>query len=86
LAFLFVLSRFPAFIRRVKDDGAAPNVVLRLVYFYQLNVSIACRWDVDQLTLRIQIGRIIYRFLFSIPLFVLSLDGVQGSHAINNST
>ncbi|KAG8220456.1 hypothetical protein J3R82DRAFT_3150 [Butyriboletus roseoflavus] len=68
LAFLYVLSRFPAFIRRVKDDGAAPNVVLRLVYFYQLNV-----------------GRMIYRFLFSIPLFVLSLDGVQGSHSINNS-
>ncbi|KAH0829045.1 hypothetical protein J3R83DRAFT_2500 [Lanmaoa asiatica] len=62
LAFLYVLSRFPAFIRRVKDDGAAPNVVLRLVYFYQLNL-----------------GRIIYRFLFSLPLFVLSLDGVQGN-------
>ncbi|KAI9568917.1 hypothetical protein HD554DRAFT_2021531 [Boletus coccyginus] len=69
LAFLYVLSRFPAFIRRVQEDSAAPNVVLRLVFFYQLNV-----------------GRIIYRFLFSLPLFVLSLDGVQGSHAINNST
>ncbi|KAF8435161.1 hypothetical protein L210DRAFT_1020678 [Boletus edulis BED1] len=69
LAFLYVLSRFSAFIRRVKDDGAAPAVVLRLVFFYQLNV-----------------GRIIYRFLFSVPLFVLSLDALQGSHTINNST
>ncbi|KAF8554833.1 hypothetical protein OG21DRAFT_1496745 [Imleria badia] len=69
LAFLYVLSRFPAFIQRVKDDSAAPAVVLRLVFFYQLNI-----------------GRIIYRFLFSIPLFVLSLDGVQGTHPINNST
>ncbi|KAG6382067.1 hypothetical protein JVT61DRAFT_705 [Boletus reticuloceps] len=62
LAFLYVLSRFSAFIRRVKDDGAAPAVVLRLVFFYQLNV-----------------GRIIYRFLFSVPLFVLSLDALQGN-------
>ncbi|KIJ66070.1 hypothetical protein HYDPIDRAFT_110207 [Hydnomerulius pinastri MD-312] len=68
LGFLYVLSRFPAFIRRVKDDGAEPNIVLRLALFFQLNC-----------------GRIVFRFLYSIPLFVLALDGVQGPHAINNS-
>ncbi|KAF9237880.1 hypothetical protein BU15DRAFT_27691, partial [Melanogaster broomeanus] len=68
LGFLFVLSQFPAFIRRVKEDGAAPNIVIRLVFFFQLNC-----------------GRIIFRFLFSIPLFILALDGVQGPHTINSN-
>lgn len=68
LGFLFVLFRFPAFIRKVKDDGAAPNIIVRLVYSYQLNC-----------------GRIAFRFVFSIPLLVLGIDGVQGSHPINMS-
>ncbi|KIK96351.1 hypothetical protein PAXRUDRAFT_826069 [Paxillus rubicundulus Ve08.2h10] len=68
LSFLYVLSRFPAFIRRVKEDGATPNIVLRLVLFFHLNC-----------------GRIIFRLLFSIPLFALALDGVQGPHTINSS-
>ncbi|KAI5981301.1 hypothetical protein EDC04DRAFT_2001339 [Pisolithus marmoratus] len=65
LGFLFVLFRFPAFIRKVKDDGAAPNIIVRLVYSYQLNC-----------------GRIAFRFVFSVPLLVLGIDGVQGSHPI----
>ncbi|KAI6112015.1 hypothetical protein EDD16DRAFT_1806916 [Pisolithus croceorrhizus] len=68
LGFLFVLFRFPAFIRKVKDDGAAPNIIVRLVYSYQLNC-----------------GRIAFRFVFSIPLLVLGIDGAQGSHPINMS-
>ncbi|KAG2752898.1 hypothetical protein P692DRAFT_20855167 [Suillus brevipes Sb2] len=28
-------------------------------------------------------GRVLFRFLFTIPLFILALDGVQGSHPIN---
>ncbi|KAG1738259.1 hypothetical protein EDB19DRAFT_908366 [Suillus lakei] len=66
LLFLYVLAGFPAFIRRVKADGAEPNIVLRLVMFYQLNF-----------------GRVLFRFLFTIPLFILAVDGVQGSHPIN---
>lgn len=68
LGFLFVLFRFPAFIRKVKDDGAAPNIIVRLVYSYQLNC-----------------GRIAFRFVFSIPLLILGIDGAQGSHPINMS-
>ncbi|KAI6009885.1 hypothetical protein EDC04DRAFT_3095090 [Pisolithus marmoratus] len=68
LGFLFVLFRFPAFIRKVKDDGAAPNIIVRLVYSYQLN--------------KVQCGRIAFRFVFSVPLLVLGIDGVQGSHPI----
>lgn len=68
LGFLYVLSRFPAFIRRVKEDGAAPNIVIRLVLFFHLNC-----------------GRIIFRLLFSVPLFALALDAVQGPHTINSS-
>lgn len=66
LLFLYVLARFPEFICRVKADGGEPNIVLRLVMFYQLNF-----------------GRVLFRFLFTIPLFVLAVDGVQGSHPIN---
>ncbi|KAG2098430.1 uncharacterized protein F5147DRAFT_713950 [Suillus discolor] len=68
ILFLYVLARFPAFIRRVKADGGEPKIVLRLVMFYQLNF-----------------GRVLFRFLFTIPLFILALDGVQGSHSINES-
>lgn len=66
LLFLYVLARFPEFIRRVKIDGGEPSIVLRLVMFYQLNFA-----------------RVLFRFLFTIPLFILAVDGVQGSHSIN---
>ncbi|OAX34468.1 hypothetical protein K503DRAFT_724432 [Rhizopogon vinicolor AM-OR11-026] len=66
LLFLYVLVRFPQFIRRVKEDGGEPSIVLRLVMFYQLNFA-----------------RVLFRFLFSVPLFILALDGVQGNHYIN---
>jgi hypothetical protein len=36
--FIFVLVRFPTFLRHVKAEGAAPNVVVRLTTFYELNV------------------------------------------------
>ncbi|TFY61737.1 hypothetical protein EVJ58_g4327 [Rhodofomes roseus] len=39
VAFLYVLWRFPRFIRHVKAEGADPTVVVRLATFYQLNVS-----------------------------------------------
>jgi len=38
--FLYILFRFPAFIQQVKQGGAAPDVVVRLATFYNLNVSI----------------------------------------------
>ncbi|EGO26375.1 hypothetical protein SERLADRAFT_436189 [Serpula lacrymans var. lacrymans S7.9] len=69
LLFLYVLARFPLFVRRIKDDGAEPDVVIRLVMFYQLNL-----------------GRVIFRFLFTLPLFVLALDGVQGNHNVNRNS
>ena len=39
VAFLYVLWRFPRFIKHVKAEGADPTVVVRLATFYQLNVS-----------------------------------------------
>lgn len=39
LCFLYVLLRFPSFIRHVKAGGAEPDVVVRLATFYQLNVG-----------------------------------------------
>ncbi|KAK1230943.1 hypothetical protein PQX77_005974 [Marasmius sp. AFHP31] len=38
VAFIYVLLRFPDFMRRVKAEGAEPDVVVRLATFYQLNV------------------------------------------------
>ncbi|KAF9075491.1 hypothetical protein BDP27DRAFT_1315132 [Rhodocollybia butyracea] len=38
LCFIYVLARFPGFIRRVKSEGAEPEVVMRLTIFYQLNI------------------------------------------------
>lgn len=39
LWFLRVLWLFPAFLRRVKNEGAEPEVVVRLSTFHELNVS-----------------------------------------------
>lgn len=40
IIFIYVLWRFPTFIRYVKAEGADPSVVVRLATFYNLNVSI----------------------------------------------
>jgi hypothetical protein len=36
--FILILIRFPSFFRRVKAEGADPDVVVRLSTFYELNV------------------------------------------------
>jgi len=38
LFFFIVLAKFPSFLRRVKREGAAGQVVLRLVKFHELNI------------------------------------------------
>ncbi|TFY62457.1 hypothetical protein EVG20_g6696, partial [Dentipellis fragilis] len=38
VAFLYVLARFPTFLRHVKLEGAQPDVVVRLATFYELNL------------------------------------------------
>jgi len=59
ICFLYVLGKFPGFIRSVKAEGAEPDVVVRLTTFYHLNCI-----------------RVIFRFLFTVPLLVLALDGL----------
>lgn len=67
ICFLYVLWRFPRFIKHVKSEGADPTVVVRLATFYQLNLA-----------------RVVFRFLFTVPLVVLALDGIIGEvHHIN---
>lgn len=39
VCFLYVMARFPRFIRQVKTEGADPEVVVRLGTFYHMNVS-----------------------------------------------
>ncbi|KAI9441752.1 hypothetical protein H4582DRAFT_1934705 [Lactarius indigo] len=36
--FIYVLVRFPVFLRHVKAEGAAPDIVVRLATFYELNL------------------------------------------------
>ncbi|KAI0365057.1 hypothetical protein BV20DRAFT_954964 [Pilatotrama ljubarskyi] len=69
ISFLYVLWRFPKFIRHVKEEGADPSVVVRLATFYQLNQV-----------------RVVFRFMFTLPLLVLALDGIIGvSHPVNRN-
>ncbi|KAF8339343.1 hypothetical protein F5887DRAFT_981073 [Amanita rubescens] len=37
ICFFYVLARFPPFIQQVKEEGAEPSVIVRLITFYQLN-------------------------------------------------
>ncbi|KZV76427.1 hypothetical protein PENSPDRAFT_747618 [Peniophora sp. CONT] len=38
IVFIYVLFRFPAFLRHVKREGADPDVVVRLSMFYEMNL------------------------------------------------
>jgi hypothetical protein len=84
LCFLYVLGRFPAFLTYVRTEGADPDVVVRLTTSYQLNVMISCFSSLSSVDLEInQMARVCFRFLFTLPLFILALDGVQGDHSID---
>ncbi|KAG8708342.1 hypothetical protein FRC09_001306, partial [Ceratobasidium sp. 395] len=63
LWFLRVLWLFPAFLRRVKNEGAEPEVVVRLSTFHELNII-----------------RIVFRFMFVLPLMTLAADGIKPDH------
>jgi len=63
LWFLRVLWLFPAFLRRVKNEGAEPEVVVRLSTFHELNII-----------------RVVFRFMFVLPLLTLSADGIKPNH------
>ncbi|CAE6515353.1 unnamed protein product [Rhizoctonia solani] len=61
--FLRVLWLFPAFLRRVKNEGAEPEVVVRLSTFHELNII-----------------RVVFRFMFVLPLLTLAADGIKPTH------
>ncbi|KAI0253765.1 hypothetical protein BJV78DRAFT_167596 [Lactifluus subvellereus] len=68
ILFIYILVRFPSFLRHVKAEGADPDVVIRLATFYELNLV-----------------RIVFRFAAAVPLLVLAVDGIHGSHRVNRS-
>ncbi|PCH35663.1 hypothetical protein WOLCODRAFT_126122, partial [Wolfiporia cocos MD-104 SS10] len=69
VVFLYVLLRFPRFLRHVKAEGADPTVVVRLATNYQLNLA-----------------RVVFRFLFAVPLLMLAIDGIVGKrHPLNTN-
>ncbi|KAF8806620.1 hypothetical protein BYT27DRAFT_7233972 [Phlegmacium glaucopus] len=65
VCFLYVLARFPGFLRHVKEEGAKPGVVARLTTFYHLNKA-----------------RVLFRFLYTIPLLILAIDAVGGTEVV----
>ncbi|ETW74616.1 hypothetical protein HETIRDRAFT_22237, partial [Heterobasidion irregulare TC 32-1] len=67
VAFIYVLVRFPAFLRHVKAEGAEPDVVVRLSSFYEYNLL-----------------RVFFRFMSALPFLALAIDGIMGTHPIND--
>jgi len=93
IAFLYVLARFPAFLRHVKAGGAEADVVVRLSTFYELNVRHFPFLDIFDAYLDAalrrascrQLFRVILRFGTALPLLVLASDGIRGTHPVNTS-
>ncbi|KAJ7496601.1 hypothetical protein FB451DRAFT_199000 [Mycena latifolia] len=75
ICFLYVLANFPGFIRSVKAEGAEPDVVVRLATFYHLNVCFPLSLQKHKLNCD-QCIRVIFRFLFTVPLLVLAVDAL----------
>lgn len=87
--FLYVLARFPGFIVYVKEGGAEPDVVVRLATFYQLNVSkfylVQTEHRIQKCWLpvaRFQRIRVMFRFLFTIPLLMIGIDALNEPYPI----
>ena len=85
--FLYVLWKFPKFLKHVKAEGADPTVVVRLTTFYQLNVCFILKYTSIGWTNRHkQLARVVFRFLFTVPLLIVAVDGLVGTkHRINRS-
>ena len=87
--FFIVLARFPAFLQRVKREGATGPVILRLVKFHELNVCphvLICDYLIALLKPSyFQTLRVIFRLLMTVPLVILGVDGIRGHHSINTS-
>lgn len=32
-----------------------------------------------------QLSRVVFRFMFTVPLFILAIDGITGTHVINRN-
>jgi len=67
ILFLYVLWKFPCFLRQIKLEGVDLAVIDKLNIFYHINL-----------------GRVVFRLLFTLPLLILSIDAVMdGEHPIN---
>ncbi|KAF8529841.1 hypothetical protein JB92DRAFT_2695722 [Gautieria morchelliformis] len=70
IGFLPVLWVFPNFVRKVKEEGADVDAVVRLVKFHDLNAR--------------SIIRIVFRFMFVVPGVLFSIEGFNpNTHIIN---
>ena len=85
ICFFYVLARFPHFIQQVKGEGAEPTVVVRLITFYQLNVSLLASLTpaLDERVSK-QI-RVVFRFIYTVPLLIVAADGIQAPFPIVGS-
>lgn len=83
LAFIYVLIKFPSFLRHIKAEGAEAAIVVQLHTFYRLNVrlpSLLC-FEANRL---VQIARFIFRVLFCLPLLTIGVDAVASDRQIIN--
>lgn len=63
----------------MKTGGAEPDVVVRLSTFYQLNVRANIHPILpngNEVTF-VQRIRVMFRFLFTVPLLIIAVDGIH---------
>lgn len=64
----------------MREGGAPPEVVVRLSGFHEINVRrVRSSTSLVANVSHTQIIRIGFRFMFTLPLFIMAVDGIRGS-------
>lgn len=84
IAFIYVLAKFPGFLRHIKSEGAEAPIVLQLYTFYRLNVRPSPLSYVSGFDELAQIARFIFRIMFCLPLLTIGIDAVAPGRQIIN--
>lgn len=69
-----------------KDEGVDTATIVRLTKFSELNVSVPpIMFQLYLVVTKGQTIRVVFRFLFTVPLLILGVDGVRPHVHINES-
>ncbi|KIJ95105.1 hypothetical protein K443DRAFT_639687 [Laccaria amethystina LaAM-08-1] len=86
LWFTPILWTFPTFLKNLRREGVDTGTIVRLTKFSELNVSVNNLLEnICCLCPSSQMIRVVFRFLFIIPILILGVDGVRPHHHINES-